>query len=141
MKPVRTYLSLARARNSSRLFLSILLLAQVFYLSVSTIRIPVPSKLLESTAQYLLPHELDMIINRATLIGFSNVEFENLVLKHNDKILLEIEEGSLDLQPQWSTGNPLELIEMAKLSKARIFQSKKTQKHSHIEPNPQISEE
>ena len=121
MKPGRTYLSLTRASNSSRLLLSILLLAQVFYLSVSTIKIPLPSKLLEATAQYLLPNELEMIISRASLVGFSNVEFENLVLKHSDKILLEMEGISLDLQPHWPSGHPLELIEMGKFSKARIF--------------------
>jgi hypothetical protein len=132
MKPVRTYLSLTRARNSSRLFLFIILLAQVFYLSVGNIKVPLPSKLLEATAQSLLPSELDVIINRASLVGFSNVELESFVLKYQDKMVLEMEGFSLKLQPHWPTDNPFKLIEMGKLSNARIFPVKESLENFQI---------
>ena len=132
MKPVRTYLSLTRAKSSSRLFLFIILLAQVFYLSVGSIKIPLPSKLLETTIQSLLPSELDVIINRASLVGFLNIELEKFVLKHQDKIVLEMDGVSLELQPQWPTDHPFELIDMGKVSNVMIFPVKEGSENFQI---------
>ncbi len=121
MKPVRTYLSLSRARNNMRLGFFLLLLAQVFYLAIGTLKIPIPGKLLEFSSQLLLPDEIEMVIHEPLIVGLSRIELEKLIIKIQDKSVLKLENFALSLTPSWSLFDPLSLLENIHLSSAIIL--------------------
>ena len=84
MKPVRAYASLYRVRNKVNLLLFICLLAQIFFLLTGSQRIPLPSRFVEVLVNSFLPNDILVKLERPEILGFSELECENL----NDKVIV-----------------------------------------------------
>ena len=121
MKPIHSYLSLSKVGNKIRLLLFITFLSQLFYFSVSNLRIPVPAKLVEVWANSLLPQELAIEINNLRIIGMSRVDFGKLRLLHKERVIIDLDDLLVSFQSTWPLDKPLFLINSLQVSNAVLF--------------------
>ena len=121
MKPVHTYLSLSKVGNKIRLLLFITFLSQLFYFSVSNLKIPLPAKLVELWANSLLPQEMAIEIKSPRIIGMSKVDLGILRLRYKERVILDLDDILVSLQSSWSLDNPLLFLNSLKVSKAILF--------------------
>ena len=125
MKPVSTYLSLSQAGNKVRLLLLICLLAQVFYFSIKEFKGSLPAKLIEvSRIASIISEDIRVEINQPYIVGLSKIEFEGLLIKSKETILLQAQDLSLSLRPAWPSKDPLALINQIEVSSATFCLTK-----------------
>ena len=129
MKPVSTYLSLSQAGNKVRLLLLICLLAQVFYFSIKEFKVPLPAKLIEVSIASIISEDIRVEINQPYIVGLSKIEFEGLLIKSKETILLQAQDLSLSLRPAWPSKDPLALINQIEVSSATFLPDQRDKNH------------
>ena len=104
-----------------RLLLFITFLSQLFYFSVSNLKIPLPAKLVELWANSLLPQEMAIEIKSPRIIGMSKVDLGILRLRYKERVILDLDDILVSLQSSWSLDNPLHFLNSLKVSNAILF--------------------
>lgn len=124
MKPVSTYLSLYPSRNKVRLFLFMCLLAQVFYISLGTLKFSLPSRISEISINSFLPENFEVSIGQPYIRGISRIGCKTLVVRSNEMVVLEFNDLSLPIKPTWPLDNYLSFFSGLNFSKVKVLPDK-----------------
>src|SRR6056300_1180827 len=124
MKPVSTYLSLYPSRNKVRLFLFMCLLAQVFYISLGTLKFSLPSRISEISINSFLPENFEVSIGQPYIRGISRIGCKSLVVRSNEMVVLEFNDLSLPIKPAWPLDNYLSFFSGLNFSKVKVLPDK-----------------
>lgn len=125
MKPSHAYQSLAKARNKIGLALFLCLLAQIFYYSLATFRVPLPARLIESAINSFLPEEVRVEVNLPRIVGLSKIEIGTFNFWVNQTNLIHGEDLSVSLNPIFENRFLPSIIEQIKLSRAQVLPAQK----------------
>jgi len=125
MKPNQAYQSLAKAKNKIGLILFLCLLVQIFYYSLSTFRVALPSRIVEAAIDAFLPQELAVKVSSPRIIGLSKIEFGSFNLWFQQTNLIQINDLSVSLNPFFETQSPISIIDSIALSDGHILPSVK----------------
>ena len=123
MKPEQAYQSLAKAKSKIGLILFLCLLAQIFYYSLSTFRIALPSRMVEAVIDSFLPEELAVKVSSPRIIGLRKVEFGSFNLWFQQTNLIQLNDLSISLNPFFETQFIPSIIEGVALSGGHILPS------------------
>ena len=123
MKPDQAYQSLAKAKSKIGLILFLCLLAQIFYYSLSTFRVALPSRIVEAVIDSFLPEELAVRVSSPRIIGLRKVEFGSFNLWFQQTNLLKLNDLSISLNPFFEPQFLPSIIEGIALSGGHILPS------------------
>jgi len=125
MKPSHAYQSLAKARNKIGLALFLCLLAQIFYYSLATFKLPLPARLIETAINSFLPKEVRVEVSLPHIIGLSKIEIGTFNFWVNQTNVIHGEDLSVSLNPIFENRFLPSIIEQIKLSKAQVLPAQK----------------
>ena len=125
MKPNQAYQSLAKAKNKIGLILFLCLLAQIFYYSLSTFKIALPSRIVEAAIDAFLPQEFAVKVSSPRITGLSKIQFGSFNLWFQQTNLIQINDLSVSLNPFFETQSPISIIDSIALSDGHILPSVK----------------
>ena len=127
MKLSRHYNSIERFGEKFRLLLLLLLLGQIFYLNISSVKIPLPAFVIDKIFNdYLtITPSISIRIQDSYLLGFSNIQISKIEFAQENKVFAKIEGLEIDLNPRFFALNNEAAFRDIQISKIIIdFKSK-----------------
>ncbi len=107
MKPYRSYNSFERFGEKLRIALLLLLLGQIFYLNISSVKIPIPSLIVDKIFNDFLtiPSTISIRTHGSYLSGFSNIQISKIEFAQENEVFAKLEGLEVDLNPRFLADN------------------------------------
>ena len=107
MKPSRTYKSLAAIEEKIKFALLLFLIGQIFYLSFSNMRIPLPPVILDKIIENIdgIPPGFSIHSKGSSLHGFSELHFNELGIYRDNEIIANLHNLEIHINPELLAGD------------------------------------
>ena len=107
MKPYRSYNSFERFGEKLRIALLLLLLGQIFYLNISSVKIPIPSLIVDKIFNdfFTIPSTISIRTHGSYLSGFSNIQISKIEFAQENEVFAKLEGLEVDLNPKFLADN------------------------------------